>query len=202
MVFLEKLLISFRKMTSQYATSYDQSTMVTHTYSETHQTRDSGIIEKAYIKGIPGLLKGLEMVSSAQIECGRNNHCNVVELEYFTVAKCKIFIGYLFALDAQKCLWAKFVNFINSQHTYYLKHATFTILLLCDVTHLQVQVQIHSASNSAISSHSVMHCEHTASVLTIKRMDVVCSICSQSHSRCSFCSGFYCSIGSLLSAFS
>jgi hypothetical protein len=46
-----------------YATSYEQTTTVTQTYSETHQTSDGGIIDKAYVKGIAGLLKLIEVVS-------------------------------------------------------------------------------------------------------------------------------------------
>jgi hypothetical protein len=46
-----------------YATSYEQTTTVTQTYSESRQTTDAGVIDKAYIKGIPGLLKLIEVVS-------------------------------------------------------------------------------------------------------------------------------------------
>jgi len=52
-------------MASTYATSYEHTkTTVSQTsYSETHQTTSSGTIDQAYIKGIPGLLKLLEVVS-------------------------------------------------------------------------------------------------------------------------------------------
>jgi len=47
-------------MTTQYATSYDQTTTVTQ-YSTT-QTTSSGVIDKLYIRSIPGILKLVEMV--------------------------------------------------------------------------------------------------------------------------------------------
>ena len=50
-------------MTTQYATSYDQTTTVTE-YSTT-QTTSSGVIDKLYIKSIPGILKLVEMVQDA-----------------------------------------------------------------------------------------------------------------------------------------
>jgi len=47
-------------MATQYATSYDQTTTVTQ-YSAT-QTTSSGVIDRLYIKSIPGILKLVEMV--------------------------------------------------------------------------------------------------------------------------------------------
>jgi hypothetical protein len=47
---------------STYATSYEQTTTVTHI--ERRETSDGGIIDKAYIRGISGFLKLIEAVSS------------------------------------------------------------------------------------------------------------------------------------------
>jgi len=52
-------------MATQYATSYDQTTTVTQ-YSTT-QTTSSGVIDRLYIKSIPGILKIVEMVQYAFI---------------------------------------------------------------------------------------------------------------------------------------
>jgi len=50
-------------MATQYATSYDHTTTVTE-YSTT-QTTSAGVIDKVYIKSIPGILKLVEMVQYA-----------------------------------------------------------------------------------------------------------------------------------------
>ena len=47
-------------MSTEYATSYEQSTTVTQ-YSTT-QTTSSGVIDKLYVKSIPGIMKLVEMV--------------------------------------------------------------------------------------------------------------------------------------------
>ena len=50
----------FSVMTSEYATSYDQTTTVKE-YSTT-QTTSSGVIDMLYVTSIPGLLKIPEVV--------------------------------------------------------------------------------------------------------------------------------------------
>jgi len=47
-------------MTTSYATSYDQTTTVTE--HSTTQTVSSGVVDKIYIRSIPGILKVVEMV--------------------------------------------------------------------------------------------------------------------------------------------
>ena len=50
-------------MSSQYATSYDRTTTVTNSYSETQTTSTGGgVVNVSYVKGIPAVLKGLEVV--------------------------------------------------------------------------------------------------------------------------------------------
>jgi len=50
-------------MKTEYATSYDHTTTVTQ-YSTTQQT-SAGVIDKLYIKSIPGILKVVEVVRCA-----------------------------------------------------------------------------------------------------------------------------------------
>jgi len=54
------MLLLLSAMSTQYATSYDQTTTVTE-YSST-RTTSSGVIDKLYIKSTPGILKVVEMV--------------------------------------------------------------------------------------------------------------------------------------------